>query len=218
MPPKKGAKRKSAFTAKQKRAIKEIAESSSEPRHYLVQSTSLATNTLSAVNLSAMTQGDSVLDRDGDRAELTSIRITGRLLRESTATSGTWDSVRVVLIQWHPDSNVDVPAAADLFEDTTQSTISLSPIIIDKSLRSKFTLLADKTFVLQDRANSYDSGRFERRFVIRKKLSRPILFNAGATTGRNHIYMVVLGEQTSATEDCTMSYFSALRFRDAWND
>lgn len=211
--PKRFRKRR-AFTPKQKTLIKKIAEKRGELKHYHVTGSAVSTNSAIIVNLSGASQGDAITNRDGDRMEPSSILLRGTLLRDSATTAGSWDSVRLVLIQWHQDSAVSTPTASDIFEDTTQSTIHLTPLIADKSKRSMFTLLADRQWQLQDRANSYDSMKYQRQFWIKSKLRRKIFFNAGATSARNHVYLFVIGTQTSSTEDTTLTYQSLLRFRD----
>lgn len=208
-------KRSAGFTPRQRSTIKQIVKGHGEPKHFLYNTTTAVTSSWYHYDISQITQGDTIVSRDGDRAEPSSVDVRVNLLRDPTTTAQSIDQVRLLLLVWHPDSAVEEPsAAAKLFEDTTQTRVGISPIIVDKNNRSKFTLLYDKTHSLFRREDSLDSGKWYKQIRIFKKLTRPLLYNAGATTGKNHIYLVALGSQSSAAEDSTLQYESVVRFRD----
>lgn len=203
---------KKALTKTQRSCVRKMIEGSPEPKYYNVTSTSLTTLAETTVDLSGISQGDGVVNRDGDMLDPTSLILRYRIVRDSGASTSSPDNVRVMVIQWHPDSAIDSPVFADLLQNPSAAYVALSPLILNKNHRGMFTLLYDKVhFNLCDRSLGKEAhAQVETVLYPKRKLK----FNTGATSGRNKIFMLVMGQQGSGTEDCVMCYDATLRFKD----
>lgn len=169
-----------------------------------------ATSSAIDVDLSAVP----IADREGDKIEPTSINISGRAIRDAGVTAGSWDHVRIILVQWFPDTADDDCTFADILEGYTQAGSMLQVYVRDKTKRSKFTVLYDKLMTLAERTTGTGMSNFDKGFHVQRKLKKPILFNPGATTGKNHIFLLAVGIQTASAEDSTLPYMATLRYRD----
>lgn len=208
-------RKRKPFSKKQVKTIKKISERRSELKMHNV-SGSTATTGGFEVNLSAVSQGDTILTREGDRIEPTSLKLNYRIIRDAGVAADTVDAVRVLIIQWHPDTLVDAPQLSDVLQDASTVTQQrVSPITGEVAKRARFTLLYDRIHdFIYDRSHGKDSVAMRNLWFNLTKKARVLYNTGGATTGKNHIYLLVAGQQVVATEDSTFTYYSQLRFRD----
>lgn len=172
----------------QRAEVRKIVKSSKEKNYYVHDSLAITecNTTFQSLNLTAnIVQGDGIGQRVGDKVELTSITGHTRFYIENGGAAGNINAPRYMLIQWHPDTNVETPEAAKLFQDSTNFYIS--ELIREPMARSKFTVIYDSKYMpLQ-----WDVKRelFKKFFVKGSKI-KPVMFNGDATTGKNHIYEI----------------------------
>lgn len=203
---------KRALTKSQRHCVKKMIDRAPETKYHNVTSVSGVTYTADIVELASVSQGDGATNREGDVISPTSLSFRYRLARDTTASTSSPDNVRFMIIQWHVDSSVATPTFTDILQNPTAQYMALSPLILNRSKRLKFTVLYDKVhYNICDRSLGKEAHAQNWLTVYPK---RKITYNAGATTGRGKIYIMVLGQQGSTTEDCAWLMDSTLRFKD----
>lgn len=201
--PSKGRKKKSKLTPAAKEEISKLVDkkikNSNEENHRAYAIAAECNTTVAITDLSALiSQGDGYNERIGDELRMRSFEIRGRVAPKST---GAGDTVRIMLVQWKLPTT---PASVDLFEDLATNGPTNSPYIVDELARSNFKVLMDKTFLVP--AYAQINNRRDLYFSRTIKGSRisKVLFDAGATTGKNHIYIVYVGTQATGTTASNM--------------
>lgn len=203
--------RAKGLTNAQREAVKRLMTADKESFHINNVSSQDVTSTVAFIQLTAIAQGDSYNERVGDAASLKSLKSNIILVRDDNATADTYDNVRLITFIWHPDTANETPnSALDIIEQTTYPY--LSALIKDKALRSKFTLLDDRWVTLAPREGGDPKASYA-KIKIRKKLKKNIYFNPGVTTGRNHVYHMVIGENSSGANNSQMFYDSMVTFK-----
>jgi len=141
---------------------------------------------------SLINQGDTVNLRNGDRIQPTSLEVNFRM------TFGIAPSqiARVMIIQWKPDNGVDAPFMNKILSTSGTDYSVHSPLIQSKVLRSKFAVLYDRTI---PNLNSVTGSAYAFRVKIKKFSGKYIYYNAGATTGKNQIYVLAFSDTTVAS-------------------
>lgn len=180
------------------------------------------TSTVNFIDLSAISQGDGINNRDGDACKPFQLQLKAQIVRDSGSTADTWDNVRIVLFQWKPDSAIDAPGAlSDLFHGSGTNTHLCLPHV-DQSLKKKFNIFYDRLFTLTDRngvAIRPIDGRGPYRNIsiniFGKRKFAPIFFNAGATSGKGKVYMLVYSTQAAGADNSRIYYQSLLHFKDS---
>lgn len=158
--------------------------------------------------------------RNGDRIYNTQLYIRGVIYNSASANS---TAVRVLIIQWRPNS---APAIASCFVQAMSTTRSpFAYRTIDN--KSLFKVLSDKTFVINGQAQYYNSTGMApvafdgvpgtRKIIshkfVGKHLNKDTQFLAGsATVGTNLIYMIVIPQ---AATGFAMDLTTTCRFTDS---
>lgn len=208
--------RRRKVASKKEREIAKVAQAviykTLETKHHLVESTSAdASSTITLVDLSAVTRGDGQDTRDGGFIDPSQLSFKYSVLRPTSAT--LTDIVRVSLIQWRPNTSDDAPASiTDIYQSDNLPV--LSPFRYENA---NFKVLYDRTHQLaQYSATQSPVGWYKigKRTVFGKHLSRISFDSGGATTGKNHIYLVVLGTIASGANASDVNYYSKLSFKD----
>lgn len=155
--------------------------------------TNEVTSTASFVQFFSPTQGDGEKQRIGDTVE--PIKIWARYTLDTNAIA-TFRYVRFMIFQWRPDNAIDAPDNLNkLFEGPTDPN---SDYIYDASARKKFRVLYDKFHHLPPTA-LYDNPIVRTINIPRKKLSK-VRFADGATTGRNCLYYMIVGNSATGSD------------------
>lgn len=150
----------------------------------------VASDTTNFVDLTdAISQGDGETDRNGDNLVID--RLKGRyvlsLVGGATAVSG----FRIMVFKWKPDSADDAPTAMNEFFQNNMSTMNtvMSNYVGEINQRGKFTPLYDRSFILtpEDGAKNYAIVKYDIR------TAGTVHFNAGASSGRGKVYMLIYG-------------------------
>lgn len=150
-----------------------------------------------------ITQGDTVAQREGDRINLRDIEWRGQL---SLADSHNY--LRFALIQVHYDSQGHTPVASDFLETVSNG---LAPVSIWKwENRSEYTVLWDKTYLLD--STTTPVAQFSGK-VGPQKLSKPVLYNPGLSTGIGHVYLLTISD-SAAVSHPTFDYDMRIKYKD----
>lgn len=117
---------------------------------------------------------------------------------------------RMIVFQWHPNILSDAPQALELFENTITPNI-WSPF---QSRSNRFTVMMDKTFVIQPNLTNATT----QKFVSKKWKLKTIMKNdEGASNNSgsftNHIYVCYVSDQTVTLPDFT--WYCRLKYQDA---
>lgn len=188
--PSKGA---ASFTSKKVRAIaRSVLSRRAEKRLKVTNINTTVTTTGNYQDLTTIAQGDAYYQRDGHQVTVKDVKITLDCLANATATNNT---MRMLLIRWIPDTAADSPVDADIFEDSTNHAW-LSPYKFDSR---QFVVLFDRIISLEDGASNASKVV---NVLIRKNLKTPVGYTAGANTGVNHLFMVLLGDEVTNGPTC----------------
>lgn len=196
------------FNKAERAAVRRIIKSSKEKNYFDVVSAGGAISTTAVVTkLSGIGQGDGQGQRLGDTCELTSVEFHQIAATDAGAASGTLNNIRIMLIRWLVDDTDTAPVIGDILESTSYPYSSL---VGDQADRKKFEVLVDKHLSLTVRNDSRSA--YDHKDVISCK-GKKIYFDAAATTGKGHIYLVTLGNNTTASgNDVTFNYYFRMRY------
>lgn len=146
--------------------------------------------------------------RDGDVIFPKYLEIRYSFTREVTST--TRDNVRMVVFQWKSDMAVDTPTHGKLMASTGTNPIMSG---IQWDLKGRFNILSDRTIPIDTLAN--DRTPKNGSLIIKgSRLLKKMEYNPAAVTGRNHVYIMFLGENAAGNDDTLVNVFSRLVFSD----
>lgn len=202
-------KRRGTFlSTEQKKAVKRIVNAGKEKNYQDVASAGFAVSTTATVTkLTGLGQGDGQGERLGDTVSGTSCSFNYHLSRDGGATAKTLFNGRIMLIRWNVDDTDTSPVIGDILESTSQT---LSAFVGDQADRKKFDVLLDNHHTLTVRDDSKCTIQSVHNNISLN--GKKIYFDASATTGKGHIYLVTLGNQASGVEDATMQYYFRFRY------
>lgn len=156
------------------------------------------------VNLSAISQGDTVSSRDGDRIMPVSINCKWRVNTQSSTTVS-----RIIVLQWKPNSNDDVPSASKIlnFGALTLDSVDYQ-YVPDKADRNKFTVLYDKR-ILQGNSQmaigSINLSKFANKYIY---------YDGTDTDAKNNIYVMAFSNLNAAATEPTLYADFIFRWKD----
>lgn len=155
-------------------------------------------------DISQVIQGDGYAERLGSKVTFTRLRfncIWTSNVNERAITC------RVIIFVWHPDNGAEVPAAADVLEDS----INIDQIApVNHMFRKKLTVLADKICTVD-----YTMGPNQRVMRITKKINVPCTMPDAAQTGINKIYAFLVSSIAVADHYPTIQIMSDLTYYDS---
>lgn len=185
-----------------KQIVKSMLREVQELKVFIVQGTATSVDYAGFVqDMSAITQGDSDITRDGDRVQL--MEWTFKWVAE---VGDTYNLMRVILFQYIPDSNLGTPLVTNII----QTNASVNGPISYKSID-----YVKQIYVLYDRVvhvNTYHPIEIN-SVVIRKFHDKQMQFT-GATTRTNGLYFMVISDSAAATHP-KINYYSTIRFTDS---
>lgn len=171
--------------------------------HDVVTNTQLIQDTPSIQSLTAVSQGDTTLTRDGNSVKMTSLYVKGTLTLNATGSS---DVCRVMLVR---SKRPTAPTASVIFDTTS----TLNEVFSFRNINA-----TDYVDVLYDRCFSLtDSGSNKivpLQIYLNKKMH--LKWDVGTDTASyGHIYLVLCGTNPAAGSAGTIiDYQSRLRFVD----
>lgn len=187
--------------AQVKTTVRRMIAARSEKKMFTVDVNGSVSTTAAFNHVSAVPQGDQDTARDGDELYLKSIHWSWQMI----GADGT-NRIRLVLFQWKEDSNVSAPDVNDLLQSTTSAGLFG---VFRKDMSSSYRILYDN-ILHTDTYNNVKTGRKNCYKGFTKKMS----FTGGGTTGRHHIFTLVLSDSAAATHPQITSQV-ALRFTDS---
>lgn len=179
------------LTEREKNLKKEIirqVKNAPEPKHhYSSQSLFSVDFGGNIYNLLDMAQGVTSQQRIGDRAALTHLSLRGRVTNNNS--TGTINTIRVIVFIWKVDTAERTPAANDIIQNTylSASYAPYGPLVVGQE-RNDIDIISDRTYDL-----SYNSDT-QHSFHLNKRMDRKLYFNAGATTGKNQPHVMFISD------------------------
>ncbi len=140
------------------------------------------TGTVSSVF--APTQGTAGNQRVGDNCQIVGIEFRANQFQQGTSTA-----LRYILFAWNVDSALSVPANIDILQAPTTDARSLvSPYNSDSVEQGKLNVLFDRV------VTSVAGGPASAHFEVAEKVSLPVVFDAGLTSGTGKLYLYILSD------------------------
>jgi hypothetical protein len=182
-----------------------VIEGGIETKYRILDSAYAAvTSAATIVRLTPITQGVSGVQRVGDEVEITGIVV--RLAAYLSA--GTTSVLRVIVFQWGLDDALLVPAVANiLLAPGVAASTPLAPYNPAAIDATPFRVLWDELLTL------VNTGPPQVRKLENTSLRTGIHFEAGATNGRGHLYILLVSD--SAVNTPQVGYQSITYFTDA---
>ncbi len=193
---------KSVSKSEVKQIVKSLLKEVQELKIFISQSTGINVDYGgSIVDLSAITQGDSDVSRDGDRVQLMEWSFS-----YNVQVADTYNLFRVVLFQYVPDSNLGAPAVTNVI----QTNGSVNGPISYKSID-----FVKDVYILYDKLVFVDTYHpiIPNRVLIKKFHDKQMQFT-GATSRTNGLFMMVISDSAAATHPA-IQYYSTIRFTDS---
>ncbi len=155
--------------------------------------------------LSNPTQGDSNIERDGNR--IMPVNLHGHLtvVGDTTMPTNTTD-IRLAIFRWNEDFSSNPPAAEDIVEDPTELG---GPYNIDN--RGMFKIMWSRYFTV---VNNADNSAFRRTLRFYVKLSGPKVLFDGTDLKKYHYFLLALSNSAEIGEP-TITFNNTFRFTDS---
>lgn len=177
------------------------------------------------IDLSAVTQGVSGAQRVGDRLFPSSLLLRFNLWNNTGATSNLVCNWRIFVFQYKADSSVAAhPVLSDLLQTNpanagnTYGSFSNYDIDYDRMYHILWDSGLQQTVGNHGQAITGVTSFGEWR-IIQKRIplgrNRIVDFFTGATTGFNHIFLMVTTDQANIASNPLLTYSSQFRFTDA---
>lgn len=160
------------------------------------------------LSLISISQGDSEDDRTGNEVSPTYFKFRGTVYPNSTASPQV---VRLVLFQWKPNRNDFTPASSDILQNTTNQPV-YSPLNYNNP---QFRLLADRILQVPGASETNRRGTRVNFNIPRKKLMKMKWKSTTSSEDSGHLYLMVLGTQTTGTNSCNIEAHHVLSYKDA---
>lgn len=158
--------------------------------------------------LSSVIPNPGINTREGSRIQPISLSVNF-----IHATAAVYNYSRVIIFQWKPDDNIEVPTQAKILEHPSSAYSITSPYVNEYVKRKKFKVLKDKMCLNQTNTTT---GVSHYKFNITKFNNKFINYNNGTddVTGKNNIYMLSFSNTAIATNGPTISGHIDLRWKD----
>ncbi len=177
-----------------------------EYKHHTVsQLLTTVTDAGTIVQLTAIPQGDTDIQRDGGSCKLTSLRLAYHMIINGSAVQ---TQVRVMIVHDRQTNQAQF-TLADLLADATVNDAILSPYNVDN--RRRFGVMYDKVHQLTIEGNNRAINR-----IFSRKLNHKIRFDGAAADvtdlTQDSLSLVLIGDQ--ATNDPSVAFFYRVRYVD----
>lgn len=175
------------------------------------------------IDVTAIAQGNTGATRVGDMAVLQQLSFQYWIYNSSGATANLTTITRIVFFQYMADSSVaGKPTLADMFNVSNANVGATYGAFsaFDIDYARTYRVLSDKkveTFgcAVAPTAIVYGISQMGRYSVPLSRAQRELNFQAGATTGNNHIFMLVTSDQQTTALNPLISYNLDVRFVDS---
>lgn len=170
-----------------------------------IDPTASTSATANCVHLTAIAQGDNIMNRTGNTCLLKRLDIKGYVQMNSTSSAND-QGVRIAVVM---DTQQVSDATTITFQDVYEANQPITSFLQDSQL-GRYTVLYDKVFHVSDLA-----GSFRKEFNCAIPLGVHVRFNGTASSDiqKNGIYMLTVSDE-SATAYPRVVYNARLRFHD----
>lgn len=180
----------------EKKQVKKLALAAVKPlmekKHHDTVHTINVTSSTFAYDLCDPVQGITDTSRIGDRINLQSVQLSLRLAYTIPAL------MRVMVVQWHDNSNDLAINTVDLFQfgaSPATSNSIMSPLNIDQS--DKFTILYDRKISFNPQFSTSNTIK-TKNIYLNKRFRRNVDFNEASTSGVNKVYLIIFSDSVTA--------------------
>lgn len=186
-----------ALTRKQKAEVKQIVHGTikQELKHHdkAIAIQGVSTGTPYITDITDIGQGLGDTQRIGDEVTLQSVLLRLLLFYKTPSfySAQLMQVMRVICFQWREDSASTVPTATDILQAFAVGYDICRPLKIDND--KKYRILFDRQYELTDRTAL---GHIVDVF-INTKFSKTIQFTNAASTGTDHVYLMILSSNDS---------------------
>lgn len=161
-------------------------------------------------DLTPMAQGVTDNQRIGDEVRVSSIQLRGVVYNDGNGvTVDAENTVRLIVFQWHLDSQTQAPGVSGILRPTDLLTVAAPFAPWNETNRHQFRVLVDRQFTLSKNGPNAQGFRYNLT-----KPTRTIKYNDGATHGEDKIYYALVSDSGADTHPhVTMTW--AVNYRDA---
>jgi len=149
-------------------------------------------------------QGSAQAQRVGD--EISYKNIILRMVAYAAGVPAGNFSLRMILFKWHPEVALHTPVVADILHSfwTGDVAATCAPYVYEK--RTNFTILEDRVMIPRNNSNG------SLIHSIHKKLRGKLVFQTGAATGSNGLYLILISDTSGG---CSVVFQSRTFYKDA---
>lgn len=192
------------------RRIRQEMGRTKEQKHYDVGLYTVdAIDTADIALLTGITQGDTDLTRDGDRAVLKSVHV-----RMHVTAAATSQILRVIYFRWNQSTTDTIPTTGHILESATNAVNM--PYNWDNLRMGMFKILSDRTYYMPASALGADKSfrTFLVQFYPKRFGKKPIQFDNTTVTGTGHIYQLIVSDKATSNGP-SVKYYSRAVFTDS---
>lgn len=173
--------------------------------------TNVNTQAFSFYVLTAVPQGDTDQQRDGDRLQPISMKINVQLIAGPLTSS-----IRILVMRWKPNNSLLAPTSAQLFIDATGQQTILTNYYRD--YRMQFRILYDKVypmglFLTSAGVATVVANPLQRHISINLRKLPAIQYASGGNSGTNMIYFLITTDDAATPP--TFGFYSRLLYTDS---
>jgi len=112
----------------------------------------------------------------------------------------TYNVMRVIVFEWFPSDTSDVPGSAELYSTAYSAGNNEQYVALNPVKPSRFRVLQEFTVIL-------DVAHVALHKKVNLRLKGSPSFDTGVNTGKNHIYVAIVSDSTTATHPtCAFSW------------
>jgi hypothetical protein len=205
----KGGTKKAKLPKPQAQAVRQLIKQEyrkqSEAKHWLTNWTSTVDSAGIVLDISAVGQGVGDDQRVGDDISPSSLEARLKLIYADTT-----NLVRVLFVQYHPDTAVAGPGVSFFF-DSAHVAAGLGTVLPYLTTnRSLFRVLSDRTYSL----NSGGANACVNVKHVFTKPMRKIHYNGSATTGSERIFCILISDSAVGPHP-SYQLVTQLNYRDS---
>lgn len=152
-------------------------------------------------NLTATAQGVASNQHLGDQKEMVGLDVG---VTFQGGTSG--GNIRCILFQWLDDNSLTVPSVANVLQNPGGALATVSPYNFNTWQEQNLRVLKDVSCYVSPAGSNISLPKID--WKIASDLGQ-VVFNAGATTGRGHFYVLLVGD-AAATQPLAQLWGRAL--------
>ncbi len=181
--------------------VARVVSRRTETKHHFTTGGFAVTTAGIIVDISVIPVGTDERSRIGTQVWLTSLQSTFNCM-----VADNFNFIRILLFQWHMDTNVDVPEVGDIIYSATNPIISQ----IQDNKDHRFSLLRDRTI----RVDSASNSQSVKRFKITRRFRRKMQFTRSSAGGLDHIFYLLLSDSIT-TPHPGVNISSKINFQDS---